>query len=333
MASTIIDVARLANTSKSTVSRYINGKPVKKETEEALKKAIKELNFHPNMNARRLVLNRTQVIGIVVDDISNNFYSAILKGITDVSKKNDFDCVFYTAGQTQKNEVDFIKLLYEEQVDGLIFLNFSKRSKEMVEEIKKSPFAIVLIGDDAEVNDISSFDVDNFSGVSQAVRYLHRIGHRKIAYIDGPATVGATLGRRKGFEGTLDELGIGLNTALIIPSDWSNEGGYNAMKQLLSVGDFTAVVASNDETALGAIGAAHEQGYSIPKDFSIVGYDDIEISKWIFPSLTTIKQPFLEIGRNAAINLFEQLKESDHAERSRKLLNPQLVIRNSCLKL
>ncbi|GGH73360.1 DNA-binding LacI/PurR family transcriptional regulator [Pullulanibacillus pueri] len=333
MAPTIIDVAKLAKTSKSTVSRYLNGKPVKKETEEALKKAIKELNYHPNMNARRLVLNRTQVIGIVVDDISNSFYSGILKGITEVSNKNGFDCVFYSWMSNHKGERDFINLLYEEQVDGLIFLNFSKREKEVVEEMKNTAFAVVLIGDDAGIQDVSSIDVDNFSGVGDVVRYLHRIGHRQLAYITGPESAGATQERTNGFEKTIRELGLAFNPELMVSSDWSNQGGYQAMKQLLEVGGFTAVVASNDQTALGAIGAAHEQGYSIPKDFSIVGFDDIEISKWIYPSLTTVRQPFVDIGIKAAEVLFEKIKGTKKQANSRILLKPNLVIRNSCLNL
>ncbi|HEX6923479.1 MAG TPA: LacI family DNA-binding transcriptional regulator [Bacillales bacterium] len=333
MAATIIDVARQANTSKSTVSRYLNGKPVKKKTEEALKKAIKELNYHPNMNARRLVLNRTQVIGIIVDDISNNFYSSILKGIKDISDNYGYDCVFHTWNAKHKKESDFINLIYEEQVDGLIFLSFTKRSQSDVELIRDAPFAVMLIGDDAGISDVGSIDVDNQSGVVETVRYLHRIGHRKIAYIAGPEAAGATSERTEGFKTAFKGLGLEINPDLIVTSDWSNEGGYTAMKKLLEVGGFTAVVASNDESALGAMGAAHEEGYSIPKDFSIVGFDDIQISSWIYPSLTTVRQPFTEMGEKAAEELFKQISGGESVKSSRSLLNPKLIIRNSCLKV
>lgn len=333
MAPTIKDVARAANTSKSTVSRYLNGKPVKKKTEEALKKAIKELNYHPNMNARRLVLNRTKVIGIVVDDISNSFYSGILKGIREISNENGYDCVFYSWNFNHTKEADFINLLYEEQVDGLIFVSFAKRMPEDVELIRRAPFASVLIGDNAGVEDVRSVDVDNFSGVVEMVHYLYRIGHRNIAYIAGPEGAGATSQRARGFKKALEELGLPTNSELIVASDWSNQGGNIAMKKLLEVGGFSAVVASNDESALGALRGAHEQGYSIPKDFSIVGFDDIETSSWIYPSLTTVRQPFTLMGRKAAEVLFGQINEDHDYGASRLLLKPKLMIRSSCLNI
>ncbi|HEX7065435.1 MAG TPA: LacI family DNA-binding transcriptional regulator [Bacillales bacterium] len=333
MKPSIIDVAKLANTSKSTVSRYLNGKSVKKKTEEALKKAIEELNYHPNMNARRLVLNRTQVIGIVVDDISNNFYSGILKGIKDVSDNYGYDCVFYTWNKTRKKESDFINLIYEDQVDGLIFLSFAKRYQTEVELIRDAPFAVVMLGDNAGVEDVRSIDVDNQSGVVETVRYLYRIGHRNIAYIAGPEAAGATAERTNGFKKAFEELGIEMNPDLIVTSDWSNQGGYTAMKKLLEVGGFSAVAASNDESALGAMGAAHEEGYSIPKDFSIVGFDDIQISSWIYPSLTTVRQPFTEMGKKAAEELFKQINGDGNFGAFRTLLSPKLMIRNSCLKV
>ncbi|HET7627904.1 MAG TPA: LacI family DNA-binding transcriptional regulator [Bacillales bacterium] len=333
MAATIKDVAKLANTSKSTVSRYLNGQRVKKQTEEALKKAIKQLNYHPNMNARRLVMDRTQVLGIVVDDIANRFYSGILKGIRIVAERHGYDCVFYTWSTHREKETDFLNLLYEELADGLIFLSFRKRSAAHVKAMAEMMDPIVLIGDDADVEEICSVDVDNYSGVRELVHYLHRIGHRDFAYISGPRNAGATEQRANGFFDALSENGLQVNRNWVVGSDWSNEGGYKAMKKLIKSGGFSAVVASNDESALGAIGAAHEEGYRIPKDFSIVGFDDIPLSKWFYPSLTTVKQPFTEIGMKAAEVLFEQIDDKKDEPGKRHLLNPRLVIRNSCLRM
>ncbi|MFD1676645.1 LacI family DNA-binding transcriptional regulator [Alicyclobacillus fodiniaquatilis] len=333
MTPTIKDVAKLANTSKSTVSRYLNGKPVKKQTEEAVRRAIAELNYHPNMNARRLVLDKTQEIGIVVDDITNRFYSAILKGVRRILDANGYDCVFYTLGLHHRKETDFLDLLYEGQVDGLIFVSFMRRSEDDVEEMKASSFPVVLIGDDAGVNEIPSIDVDNSSGVIDVVNYLYRIGHRDIAYISGPDGAAATKARMEGYQASIARLGLKLNPDLIVVSDWSNKGGYTAMQQLLEVGGFTAVVASNDESAFGAMSAMQEQGYNIPKDFSIVGFDDIDISSWSYPSLTTVRQPFEQMGSNAAQMLLEMIDSDGERSYSRDLLKPQLIVRSSCLTL
>jgi DNA-binding LacI/PurR family transcriptional regulator len=119
----------------------------------------------------------------------------------------------------------------------------------------------------------------------------------------------------------------------IVPTNWSNEQGYSAMNHLMTVGDFTAVVASNDETAIGALRAVQERGYNVPTDISITGFDDITLASWTYPPLTTVKQPFLDMGKKAAIELFKRMDEGEEYTPERHLLKPQLIIRDSCRKL
>jgi DNA-binding LacI/PurR family transcriptional regulator len=333
VSSTIIDVARLANTSKSTVSRYLNGQPVKKETEEALKKAIKELNYHRNENARRLVVNKTQTIGIVVDSITNMFYPMIFRGIEEVAKEKGFNCVFYSMTSNNYKESYFQNLYYEGHVDGIILISFRKRDKEDLLKIAESDCPVVVFGDSAGVDGLVSVDVDNYYGISELVKYLNRIGHRKIAYISGPSDAAATKCRLAGYLETMELLGLDIKTDLIVSTDWSNEDGYLAMNQLLNSGDFTAVVASNDETAIGALRAVQERGYNVPTDFSITGFDDITLSSWVYPSLTTVKQPFMEMGTKAAIELFNRMENRIEYFSERHLLTPKLIIRDSCRKI
>lgn len=328
MAATIKDVARLAHTSKSTVSRYLNGTAVHPDVAAAIRKAVTDLNYHPNMNARRLVMERTQVIGIVVDDISNRFYSQIFKGIREMLNAEGYDYVFYTWTRAHERELDFLRLLYEEQVDGLIFMSFVYRHREDVEAMRESPFPIVLIGHNADVS-ISTVDVDNKAGVMETVQYLHRIGHRRIAFISGPEEAGASRARTSGYLTALEDLAIEGSPALMQMSDWTHEGGYHAMKHLLRLGGFTAVIASNDESAIGAMTCMQEQGYAIPRDFSVVGFDDIDISRWIFPALTTVRQPFENIGQTAAQLLMRGIKATLADPPPSMLLKPELIIRNS----
>jgi DNA-binding LacI/PurR family transcriptional regulator len=326
---TIRDVAKLANTSKSTVSRYLNGQKIKKETEQALQKAIKELNFHRNVNARRLVMNKTQSIGIVVDDISNYFYSPIFKGIENVAKEKGFNCVFYSSTSNHNEEVSFLNLLYEGQVDGLILLSFQKRKVEDFKKIIEATYPIVLIGDAGDEEGIDSVDVDNILGISEIVKYLYQIGHHHIAYISGPDHLAATNGRLEGYYKTMEDLGLDV---WVTNSDWSNQGGYHAMNYILNKGDFTAVISSNDETAVGALRAIHERGYHVPNDFSITGFDDIATASWVYPSLTTVRQPFEYMGEQAAMRLFNKL-EHESVSPKRQLLKPKLIIRDSCRKI
>ncbi|MEH7380546.1 LacI family DNA-binding transcriptional regulator [Bacillus sp. JJ1533] len=330
MNPTIHDVAKLANTSKSTVSRYLNGQKVKKETEEALKKAIKELNYHRNVNARRLVMNKTQTIGIVVDDISNFFYSPIFKGIEMIAREEGFHCIFYSSISHYDQEVSALPLLYEGQVDGLILVSFSNRSEKSLKEIAESRFPIVLVGTAGNQPDIDSVDIDNYSGISDIVSYLYRLGHRKIAFISGPEELAPNRDRLAGYEDTMNQLGL---ETLVTASDWTSQGGYQAMYRLLENKEaFTAVIASNDESAVGALKAGQELGYQVPVDFSITGFDDIAIASWMYPSLTTMKQPFVEMGEEAAQLLISKIHEEQHSF-NRILLKPELVIRDSCRKI
>ncbi|MBW7454065.1 LacI family DNA-binding transcriptional regulator [Paenibacillus sepulcri] len=330
MGSTIHDVARLANTSKSTVSRYLNGQKVKKATQDALEKAIEELNFHRNANARKLVMNKTNTIGVVVDNISNIFYSGIISGIERVAKKKGYNCIFYSWTSNYENEISFLNLLYEGQVDGIILVSFLKREAKDLIKIRDTEYPIALIGDHGELEGLFSVDVDNAAGTSDIVAYLHRKGHRSIAYIAGPENAGANKYRLKGYKQAMEALKLDYHPEWVVESNWSNQGGYQAMKKLLQQQGFTAVIASNDETAIGALRAIQEHGLNVPGQMSIVGFDDITISEWVYPSLTTVRQPFEAIGIHAAEGLFGKIDGYEEMNQSSHLLKPQLVIRDSC---
>ncbi|WP_274652287.1 LacI family DNA-binding transcriptional regulator [Paenibacillus humicola] len=333
MGPTIHDVARLAGTSKSTVSRYLNGQKVKKATQEALEKAIKELNFHRNANARRLVLDRTNIIAVVVDNISNIFYSGIIRGIERVANMKGYNCIFLSWTSNYAEEISFLNLLYEGQVDGVILVSFQKRSVANLEQIRDSSYPVALVGDHGEMDNIFSVDVDNAAGVYEIVEYLHGLGHRKIAYITGPDHAAANKYRLKGYLQAMEALQLTYNADWIVESDWSNQGGYKAMKKLLETAGFTAVIGSNDETAIGALRAVQEYDHNVPKQMSIVGFDDITISEWVYPSLTTVRQPFQDIGMKAAEGLLQKIEGGGKGPADHFLLKPRLIIRDSCGKL
>jgi DNA-binding LacI/PurR family transcriptional regulator len=330
---TINDVARVANTSKSTVSRFLNGYTVKKETEEALKSAIQKLNYHPNVNARRLVKDHTQVIGIVVDDIANNFYADIFRGIEKVANFHGYQCTYYSRTSNYQSEYRFLDLTQEREVDGLILISFLKRSQVFMEKVQELTTPVVLIGDTSQNHSVFSVDVDNEFGLREVVYYLYRIGHKKIAYITGPDEFSATYCRRKGYVGALKDLGLEYNPSWIVASDWSEEGGHSAMRELLNLGDVTAVIASNDEMAIGALLCASELGFKVPMDISIVGFDDIPVSRWVYPPLTSVKQPLYQIGEKAANGLVEKLNGDKETVADRVLIEPELIVRQSCRNL
>jgi DNA-binding LacI/PurR family transcriptional regulator len=333
MGPTIHDVARVANTSKSTVSRYLNGQKVKKDTQEALEKAISSLNYHRNENARRLVMSRTNTIGIVVDNISNIFYSGIIRGIEAVANKKGYNCIFYSGTSNSKQEASFLHLLYEGHVDGIILLSFQKREHKDLEYMMEVPYPLALIGDHGELDGLFSVDIDNASGVSDLVTYLYGLGHRRVAYISGPPHMGPIKYRLKGLHETMNELQMECRPEWIVSSDWTNQGGYEAMKELLKEEGFTAVIASSDETAIGALRAIQESGIQVPDQLSIVGFDDITLSSWVSPKLTTVRQPLQEVGIKAAEGLFAQIEGTEEVECTAHLYKPSLIIRQSCTTL
>jgi DNA-binding LacI/PurR family transcriptional regulator len=333
MGPTIHDVARVANTSKSTVSRYLNGQKVKKDTQNALEKAISSLNYHRNESARRLVMSRTNTIGIVVDNISNIFYSGIIRGIEAVANSKGYNCIFYSGTSNSKEEASFLHLLYEGHVDGIILLSFQKREQKVLEGMMDVPYPLVLIGDHGEMDGLFSVDIDNAAGVSDLVTYLHGLGHRRVAYISGPSHMGPIKYRLKGLQQTMDELQMECRPEWVVASDWTNQGGYEAMKELLKEEGFTAVIASSDETAIGALRAIQESGIQVPEQMSIVGFDDITLSSWVSPKLTTVRQPLQQVGMKAAEGLFAQIEDTEVVERTAHLYKPTLMIRQSCTTL
>lgn len=332
MNPTIHDVARVARTSKSTVSRYLNGQKVKKDTEMAIEEAIRELNFHRNMNARRLVMNKTHTMAVVIDDIANPFYSGMIRGIESVAASSGYHCIFLSSTSHYNEESSYLRLVYEGQADGLILISFREREEDTLHTLAAAAQPVVLIGHAGVEAVMPSVDVDHQAGIGHVVRQLHDMNHRKLAFIAGPRPIAAGQQRLDGFRHAVNELGLELKEDWIITSDWSNPGGYHAMKQLLSDREpgFTAVIASNDEIALGAMRCLQEQGLRVPLDISLTGYDDIAVSGWIQPGLTTVRQPFLEVGRRAAQLLITSIEGQERSGPLRELVTPVLVNRESC---
>lgn len=327
MSVTIIDIAKDSNTSKSTVSRYLNGMKVRSASAKAIEASIKRLDYHPNVNARRLVTQKTKTIGVVIEDISNVYYSEILSGIQAVASANGYTCTFYSRASDGVTETHYLSLFREGYVDGLIVGTFLKRTKKEVENLAKSTCPIVLIGDNCFNNNIHSIDVDNKQGTYNQIEHLVEQGHTQIGYLRGPEMMFGSGQRWQGFAEGMET--YGLDTSMVVDTEWTVQGGYNAALSLLkSHPTITALVCSNDYCAYGALMASRELGYAVPADISILAFDDGPLAKYSHPGLTTIKQPFKKLGEIAA----QQLLETIHNETTIKasvLLQSQLVIRDS----
>lgn len=326
MAVTIIDIAKDSKTSKSTVSRFLNGGSVKKDTAEAIKASIKKLNYHPNINARRLVTNKSHVIGVVLDDISNTYFSEVLAGIQAVAGASGYTCTFYSRASSRDRESDYLKSYNGGHIDGLIMGTFQKRSIGEIRKLEKSEFPIVLIGDNCDSRKVDFVDVDNAHGTIDEIEYLYRLGHRKIAYLRGPEQISGSSTRANGFiEGMKT---CGLNSSCIIDTEWTVEGGYKAAEQIMENFDVTAVICSNEYCGYGAISGFLAAGLRVPEDISVVAFDDGILAKFSVPPITTVKQPFYKVGETAATHLLS-LMSNDSNTKAGILLQTNLVERDS----
>lgn len=332
MAATIIDIAELAGTSKSTVSRYLTGGAVKKKTAASIEAAISSLQYAPNINARRLVQAKTNVIGVVFDDISMYFYAEIMQGIQDVANQSQYICNFFSRANCNRREVDFLSLFAQGQVDGIVFATFRQRDAQEIASIAATGLPVVLLGSRADHSSISHVDVDNRLGISELVGYLHSMGHNRIAYLNGPQVMPAALSRLDGYMQGLRNCGLPFEKGLVVDVPWSVEGGRTAIEELATRGEsYTALIGSNEFCAFGAARALQAMGVSVPEDVSVAGFDDSPLLQYATPSITTLRQPFLQMGQMAVRQLMARLQDPQTTPVS-VYLQPKLMARNSCAK-
>jgi LacI family transcriptional regulator, repressor for deo operon, udp, cdd, tsx, nupC, and nupG len=327
----ISDVAKLANVSTATVSRVLsNSGNVKKETTEKVLEAIQKLNYQPNMLARQLRKLETKTILVVVPDITNTFFSKVLRGIEHVAIENDYQVLLGDTGNNIERERGYLNILRQRKADGMILLT-ARLESHLLEEIA-SEFPVVLACEYLEGSTIPTVSIDNISSARKATEYLINLGHRRIGFISGPLNVILSRDRLKGFRQAMAQHNIPIESFLVQEGDFSFESGYNMMMKFLALDQPpTAVFASNDEMAIGAIKAIKSKGLRVPDDISVVGFDDIQFASIYEPALTTISQPMFEIGKKA-MELLIKLMNKDKLEKSQYILEDQLVIRETCKK-
>lgn len=328
MPPTILDIATHAATSKSTVSRYLNGGSVSKKAAEAIEHAIVALGYTPNVNARRLVSHKSHTIGVVLDDISDHIYGALLSGIQTAAHRLGYICTFFSRKPTHAAESDYLDLFTSRQVDGLLFATFRVRDAAEVALLAQSRQPIVLIGEHTGVLHMPSVDVDNVSGTLEEITYLIGHGRRRIAYLAGPKAMSASQSRLRGYEKALELHGIPVEEALIEHTGWSVEEGFEAARRLLQRTDFDALVGSNAYCTYGAVRALKDAGRHIPIDVAVASFDDDVLTAFTRPSLTTLQQPLARIGQIAVEQLVSRM-EGGNDMMSTTYVQPKLILRES----
>lgn len=333
MAVTIKDIARYSGVSVSTVSRVLNNKPdVNIATKARVDKAIKDLGYSPSSVARGLVLKRSNAIGFVVPDITNPNFPELARGVVEKARQRGYSVIFFDTNHDNKVEKEALKLLRSKQVDGII-VSFSESNQDEFIKLKEDQFPAVQIYRKSPRSVISTIAIDNVDSAYRAVKYLIENGHKRIGHITtGLSTLSGTE-RLEGYKKAFAEAGYKYRDEWIYLGCHSSETGYEGMKTLLSQNNrVTALFASHDLMAVGAYEAVFEQGLSIPDDISIIGHDNIEISRLVHPKLTTLDTFKNKLGQAGVELLLEEI--ADHTSINREIIfKTELIVRGSTRRI
>ncbi len=330
-SATIIDVARVAGVSYSTVSRVVNNyKHVKPETREKVLTAMMRLGYVVNQQARSLRGGRSQMVGLLVPDVGNSYIGAIIRGIDAELAANQYDLMLYTTHRQKTKESTYVATITRGLADGLLLL-LPTNVEAYMASLQQQQFPHVLIDYQAVDNKFTStVQSTNFDGAYEATCYLIELGHRRIAYIVGLKEMECSLDRLAGYRAALKEHAIEYDPALVHAGDFFRPQGYEAARQFLALDHPpTAIFAANDLSAFGVMEAVRDCELSVPDDISVIGFDDIQEAQQVHPSLTTVRQPLEEMGRLAAQILLARLDDPD-LPGERVELPTELIIRDSC---
>lgn len=333
---TIYDIAKKSGYSITTVSKVINNYPdVSQKTRKKILQTIEELDYHPSSNARSLMTKKYWTIGVVyIEELNNGiqhpFFSAVIESFRKEMEDAGYDLLLISK-KIEQRKTSYIERFKQRGVDGVIVVSPIRLTND-VQEIVNHDIPSVFI--DLYHSKVSTVNSDNVDGSIQVVKYLHSLGHRKIAHIAGGDQTFAGKAREQGFIQGMKELGLEVRNDYIENGGlFDVSGGYEAMKKLLALKDLpTAVYAAGDMMAIGAMRAIQEAGLRVPDDISIVGFDDIELAQYVTPSLTTIKQDAQTIGQQAADLLLKQIDNKKKIPLG-VMVPVSLVERGSVIKL
>ena len=312
---TIRDIARLAGVSKATVSRVLNQKPdVDPATRERILRLMEEQAFVPSITASRLAGGRSRVIGILIPSLTWPAIPEIMHGVSKVIEQTPYELLLYSItheqDRTERDQRDVIDRILATKLAAGLLAMFPGQSVQHLTTLHEQGFPIVMIDDQAEPTNMPWVGAGNRRGSYAATRYLLQLGHRRIAHIQGPGKFLVSYERYQGYCEALDEAGITPDPALVMEGDFMPSGGQSCASKLLAVEERpTAIFAANDLMAYGVLTAVEQSGLRVPEDLSIVGFDDIPLSAHARPALTTVQQPFYEMGQRA-IELLLSLLES-----------------------
>ncbi len=333
---TINDVAREAQVSKKTVSRVINQSPfVKQDTRERVNAVIKDLGFTPDPQARGLAFRRSFLVGLIYDNPSPTYVVNMQQGVLDALKGSGLELVVHPCNRNFPTLLEDIRGFIERQrLYGVIMPPSVSEDERVIDLLRELDCPYVRIASVALDEPQSMVVTNDGVGAAEAANHLADLGHRRIGLVRGPDLFRSSAVRSKGFVDALAERGIPLDPSHDFKGAYTFESGVEAGHALLSLATPpTAIFALNDDMAIGIMQAARERGLELPRDLSVVGFDDLPMAARVWPNLTSVRLPIRDMGRMAAEKLLAPMRGVDAAKMKQDEVRPALVTRKSAIRL
>jgi LacI family transcriptional regulator len=324
---TIKDVAARAGISYTTVSHVVNGtRPVSEQVRRKVEAAIAELGYVPSGVARSLRGRATGTLGLLLPNASNPYFAELARGIEDHAERNGYSVILCNSDDDIDKQLRYLRVLLERRIDGLIVATVASDAA-FAEALASLRVPLVLVDRSLDGVSADQLCVDHEQGAYLATRHLLELGHRRIACIGGPASTQVAQLRAAGYRRALDEAGV--EALAVVDCPFTSPAGHAAAQVLLAAEPRpTAIFAGNDMIALGVLRAAAERQLQVPQQLSVVGFDDIEVSRYLHPALTTVGQCIGQLGEQVAARLLERIRTPGLAV-TQQLIEPILVLRES----
>ncbi len=327
----IREIAKRAKVSTATVSRAINRVPsVNPQLAKRVWSVVEELGYYPNTQARALVSGRSRMFGLVISEITNPFFPEIIHVFESIAVQHGYEILLASTGNDPKLMETSVRRMIERRVEGVAIMTFGME-EVLLEDLKLRKVPLVFVDVGPPRPRVSNIRIDYLHGVRQAVQHLAALRHNRIGFITGPLRLKSALARKQAFLRSMQEIGLESDPQLIVEGDHTMEGGMAAFTRLLERPvKPTAVLCSNDMTAIGVMRKSHEAGIAIPRDLSVVGFDDIRLAQFVIPPLTTVQMSQRELALLAFDALKEEIaRETPTPNGSEYILKTHLVLRES----
>lgn len=327
----IHEVAKRANVSIATVSRTINGVPtVTPQLARRVWKAIEELGYYPNTQARALVSGRSRIFGLVVSQITNPFFPEIVQEFEDTAVEHNYEVLLASTVHDSKRIALSVRRMIERRVEGVAVVTFGVEEAQL-EDLTSRNVPLVFMNVGPSLPRVSNIRIDDLNGIRQAIDHLAALRHRRIAFISGPLRLKSAVARQESFIRCMEQIGLKTESKYLIEGDHTMEGGIAAMNQLLQLSKRpTAVLCSNDMTAIGVMRESYDRGIHVPRDLSVVGFDDIRLAQFVTPRLTTVRMSQRKIAKLVFNALLDEVqRETPLPHGTEYTLTTRLVLRDS----